>query len=257
MLSNWLLSALEPIELGSLVVAIIALLWMRLAFKWPFLLAALVSELMVDAILAWFLHRKAPYATYFYVYWLGLIALQALIRLGIITDIVRSFPAIGILPETAYWFVGIAGATMAVASALYCFFGSPHSATALSMHIKDSAVLFARCVSVAWLTFFVVMLASIKLVNLGWSPIGAGICNGVTARVCYATLYGELMMSKSPRVRLLGNEFESLCTIAVLLFWAYQFVRNSDPRATDVAAENPIVRHNLDVLRSMPERGER
>lgn len=123
----------------------------------------------------------------------------------------------------------------------------------LRSNISAMVRLIDRCVCGGWLAFEIALLASIKALRLGWSRIGAHVANGITARVCtcfvvsrlisvnssqihnwaaeigssssrYSHYWAAQIGSLTPaRIHHWANGFESLCSIAVFLFWSYQF----------------------------------
>lgn len=195
------------------------LVWRRHIKRWPFLFTALTAELLAD-VAGMLLIGHGTYHAYFYTYWTAQ-GVQSLLRLFVIGDIIRSFPGIDILTPKIYIFVGTAGATMAIASAAYCFHAS--SSTAHSM--LASALLMNRCSNIAWVSFIIAALGSIKLLNLGWDPFGARVANAYFLRVCAGMVVGELIAQRSIKMRLFANGLDSFVSIAAFSFWAALIIR--------------------------------
>jgi hypothetical protein len=221
---------LAPLEMVGLGCVVASLLLRRQAHRWPALFSALVLELSTDVVLLWLIHHPGHYTPYFYIFWISS-GLQAILRIWIIGDIVKSFPSIDFLPYSVYFFVGVAGVVMAAASATYCFQGSSQ----LPQDLVGSVVLMNRCVNIAWISFTAVILCSIKFLNLGWSQQGARITTGVVLRLCSIALVSELLTHPSPRLRSAANGFDSICSIAVCFFWVYCISRN--PRLPSAPTE--------------------
>lgn len=187
--------------------------------KWPFLFTALVVEMATDLACMVLIHH-GTYQAYFYTYWISQ-GLQSILRLWVIGDIIRSFPGIDIVTSKIYIFVGTAGATMAIASATYCY-----QTTASPAHsMLRTVLLMNRCSNIAWASFIIAVLGSIKLFNLGWDAFGAGIANGYFLRVCAGMIVGELIALKSIKMRLFANGIDSIASIAVFIFWAALIIR--------------------------------
>lgn len=237
--SQWLI-CLGVLEAAAIAVALLSVARSGLARRFPSLAFALAVELASDVALDVMLHRPNLYTDYFWIYWASVFLLSA-IRLWIIVDVVRSFPGIGFLPRSVYLFVGTSGLAMAAASVAYSLHGSglcPQMTNLLSSKASlycfiacmrnDAApvvILIDRCVCVAWMAFYFSLLLSIKILRLGWSSAGAHVANGITARICACLVVSWLLSSPSAHIRLLANIFDSLCSIAVFLFWFYQFSR--------------------------------
>jgi hypothetical protein len=238
-LAPYLLSACEPV---ALLIALVVAIRMRLAYRWPSLIASLAGELSADSILLWLIHHPGHYDAYFCTYWIS-VFLQSIVRLWIIADVARSFPGLGFLPKRVYLFVGASGATMAVASAAHALHRSglcPQMANlsianasihCLVMCLRSNAsaavILLDRCVNIAWAVFVLYLLASVKILGLGWSSMGARVANGVSARICCALVMAQIGSLDSARIHHYANSFDSLCSIAIFLFWSYSFSHTS------------------------------
>lgn len=249
MLSNWWLTSLACVEVSALAVAVFVMMRRpQLIAKWPSLFTSLATEFVADMLLLTWLSDRSHYKQYFYVYW-GSVGLRALLRLWIIADIVQSFPGLDFLPRRLYLFVGTLGATMAAASGWCCF----HDPGKFSAHIKDWAVMLNQCVNMGWAAFAIAVLASIKLLNIGWDKRGMGIATGVFLRVCgnlitgelYATtnhfsfqIHGHLFEMSAKSIRLLGNGLDSVFSIALFLFWSFMLLQPLDAHASVVDKED-------------------
>jgi hypothetical protein len=236
MQSNWWLNLLSPLEIIALAAVLFAILQRRILSRWPSLFTALLLEMTTDFVLGFLIQNGGHYKIYFYGFWITT-GIQAILRLWIIGDIVRSFPGIGFLPRSAYLFVGTAGAVMALASAVYCYQGSAR----LDQDIVSTTVLLNRCVNIAWLTFAVVMMGSIKRMNLGWSPQGAGMASGIILRICTTAVASELLSRPEKWLRLAADGLQSVCSIAIFVFWVYTIARNPLPHGPDVTDLDPEV----------------
>ncbi len=219
---DWWLSALTLLEVLAPMVALAVLLARRLAPLWPSLTLALAVEVLVDVSLYVLLHVPHQYATYYSLFWIAS-SIQAILRLWITADIVRAIPGIGFFPRTAYLFVGVLGLVMAVAAAAYTW----QDPVSVKDHLVFSTLLFNRAVNIAWVAFFLTMLALLKLLRIGWNPLGACVTTGVVLRICACAIAAELYTRPSHTIRLFANGLESVITIAVLGFWAYAFSASS------------------------------
>lgn len=241
MSSNWWLTLLSYAELAGMICVCGALIWKRQVGRWPSLFAAIILEFTTNVALLAFIHLHTPYRTYFYAYWVSQ-GVQELLRLWIIADIMRSFPGVEILPAKLYLFIGVAGATMAFASGYYCW----HLHYPLTRTIQETAFLLDRCVAIAWVTFSIVFLSAIKILHLGWSPIGARIANGVFLRLAAGLIIAEGINQHVKQIRLLANGLDSVFTIAVFFFWVYTIVATP----TDFVQEelSPEPHQRIDAL---------
>ncbi len=249
---DWWLSVLTHLEVVALVAALTILFPRRLAPLWPSLTAALGAEVLVDVSLYVLLHVPHQYATYFYLFWIAS-GLQAILRLWITADIVRAIPGIGFFPRTAYLFVGVLGFVMAVAAAAYTW----KDPVSIKEHLVFSILLFNRAVNIAWVAFFLTMLALLKLLRIGWNPLGACVTTGVVLRICASAVAAELYTRPSHAIRLFANTVESIATILILSFWAYAFSSASSYAVEDLseAADTEDVRFTLRLLeQAIPQR---
>jgi hypothetical protein len=250
--SNWWLSILSLLEAAAPAVALAILLVRRLAPLWPSLTAALAFEVLVDVSLYVLLHVPHHYATYFYLFWIAS-GVQAILRLWITADIVRAIPGIGFFPRTAYLFVGVLGVVMAVAAAAYTW----QDPVSIKEHVVFSILLLNRAVNIAWVAFFLTMLALLKLLRIGWNPLGACVTTGVVLRICASAVAAEMYTRPSHSIRLVANTLESIGTILVLGFWAYAFSAASSYTAEDLPVEEDSddVRFTLRLLeQALPQR---
>lgn len=237
MQSSWWVNLLCGLEVPALI-CVLASFWNKsLVARWPALFTSLALELAADLMLGFLMYMHFPYATYFYVFWITS-GIQSVVRLWIIGDIMRSFPGIDFLPGYVYQFVGIAGAVMAAASAIYCYHASP----SLGEELMGAVLILNRCICVAWLSFAVVVLASIKLINLGWSPNGARLGSGVFLRICAGAIASDLLAQSSLGLRMAADGFQSVCSIAVFISWIYYIHHNHQNHAegcvVQLVAEN-------------------
>jgi hypothetical protein len=199
-------------ELAGLSGVILMLVKRRLVKDWPALFSAVCLELGTNAFLLAWMAGHGRYKVYFYAYWWSA-ALQALCRLAIIADIIHSFPGLTFPKSKVYLFLGTAGAVM-LALSIYKCFGHKY----LFTNWRDFATLLNHCVYVAWATFGVMVLIMFKAVNLGWHPLAARLTVGLFARTCGLVLISQLYLHK-PSIRAVANGLDSLCSIAVFLFW--------------------------------------
>ena len=250
--ANWWISALTLLEMIAPIVALSVLLLRRLAPLWPSLTAALAVEVLVDVLLFVLLHVPHQYTTYYCVFWIAS-GIQAILRLWITADIVRAIPGINFFPRTAYLFVGVLGLVMGVGAAAYTW----QDPVSIKEHVTFWMLLFNRAVNIAWVAFFITILAVLKLLRIGWNPLGACVTTGVVLRICASALAAELYTRPSYGVRLFANMVESVATIAVLSFWAYAFSSVSSYSVADVAVEEDTeeVRFTLRLLEhAIPQR---
>jgi hypothetical protein len=268
--SKWLivLGICEPLAIVS---ALVSMSFFGIAWKFPSLLFALTIELATDVSLQVLLHHPSLYAAYFYTYW-GSVFLQSAMRLWVIADVARSFPGIGFMPKSVYLFVGTAGATISIASVAYCLhgegefsrltlcLGAKESLQCLGAWLRDDmssiVMLIDRCVNVAWLVFGISLLLSAKALGLGWSPVGAIIANGISARIFAGFIVSRLISSSSDRVFQWANSFDSLCSIAVFLFWSYCF--SPPPQHPEhESGDSPYTQSSLEALLAIRSGRER
>ena len=252
MLSEWWLSTLTLLEVVAPIVALLVLLTRRLAPLWPSLTAALACEVLVDISLYVLLHVPHQYATYFYLFWIAS-GIQAVLRLWITADIVRAIPGIGFFPRTAYLFVGVLGLVMAVAAAAYTW----QDPVGFKNHLVFSILLFNRAVNIAWVAFFLTMLALLKLLRIGWNPLGACVTTGVVLRICASAIAAELYTRPSRPVRTFANALESITTIVILSFWAYAFSSAAafTPESLPEEEDTEEIRFTLRLLeQAIPQR---
>jgi hypothetical protein len=212
---NWFTSLLTALEMLSLAAVVFIMIWRRQWSRWPSLLTVLSLELATDIACMLLMHYQGHYMAYFRTYWISE-AFQAVLRIWVIADIIRNFPAIEILPSTVYLFVGVASGTMAAASAVYCYHSHPHVADG---QIQNLAVMLDSCVSIAWSTFIAVVLMSIKVINLGWDPYQARMANGFFIRIIVGLVVAELLGVDSHTKRIFANVLAQIASIAVLLYW--------------------------------------
>jgi hypothetical protein len=256
---KWLV-VIGTCETIAIVLAFISVTRFGVMRRFPSLLFSLIIELATDVSLLILLHHPRLYTAYFYTYWAS-VFLQSAMRLWIIADVVRSIPGIGFMPRSVYLFIGLSGATMAFASAMYCLHrsGGPQLEHCLSASesirclaawmrndIASVVILIDRCVCIAWMAFSVSLLLCIKVLRLGWSPIGAHVANGITARICACFIVSRLISGHSAQARHWANGFESLCSIAVFLFWFYQFSR--PPQIPEPAWDDKYTQSSLEAL---------
>jgi hypothetical protein len=219
---SWWMHCLDVIEMGALACVLILILWKRLFSRWPALLFALAFELATDLRLHYLLlHPVGTYKKYFYTYWIAM-GIQAFLRLFIIADIIRSFPGLDFVPKRIYWFFGVIALTLSGCAGLYFFRSSHHGA----MQIKDCAVLLDQSIWVAWGAFFVAYLTLFKVLNFGWSGLGASITAGFGVRVCIGMTIAGLRTNESIKLRATANILESLATIVVFISWVCSFSRS-------------------------------
>jgi hypothetical protein len=176
-----------------------------------------------------------------------------MLRLWIIGDIMRSFQGIDFLPSKIYLFVGVAGATMGLASAYYCF----HSPGKLPEQWINLAFMLNQCVNVGWSTFCIAILAAIKLINLGWNPSGAKVTVAIVMRIVGDLLVGEMFTSHFRIIRVLGNCFDSIMTIGVCLMLTWLFINplaDDRSRVEDPASE--MVRRSAAMLLAFGKKRE-
>jgi hypothetical protein len=197
--------------------------------KWPALFASTVGELVSYSIMtAYLVHPRGHYNAYFYTYWISAFALPML-RLGIIADIIRSFPGIECIPQKLYCIVSLVGLTIGATSAYICYQGAMPSVSHSSapLFLLDMAVLINRAVSIAWCTFGVTVLIAIKGFNCVWSIDGSRIAIGLFFRsvvgLIAAELYGitKAQHINAGAIHRWASVVESLCIAAVFTFWAY------------------------------------
>lgn len=234
--SNWWFSLLTCAELMALAAVVFLMVWKRQLAKWPSLFTALSIELLTDLCCMALMSRPGHYRAYFYTYWPS-IALQAVIRLWVIGDVIRAFPGIDILSSRVYLFVGVAGATMASCAAYFCY----HTSGAPAHGLQNMALLLNRCVNIAWATFLVAVLGSIKLFNLGWDRYAATISNGFFMRICAGLIVGELMSINSITMRIFANSLDSACSIAVFSFWICAISREQDCPEAHIQGDVPTL----------------
>jgi hypothetical protein len=250
--SNWWFSALTLLEVLAPIVALTVLLRRKLAPLWPSLTAALAVEVLVDISLYVLFRIPHLYGAYFYLFWIAS-GVQAILRLWITADIVRAIPGIGFFPRTAYLFVGVLGVVMGIGAAVYTW----QDPVSLKDHIVFSVLLFNRAVNIAWVAFFLTMLAMLKLLRIGWNPLGACVTTGVVLRICGSALAAELYTRPSQSIRLFANGMDSIATIAVLSFWAYAFSSASSYTAEDLpeTEDSDDIRFTLRLLeQALPQR---
>ncbi len=241
MQSNWWLNLLSGLEIAILAAVAALMLARKLTARWRSLFCYVLVQLAMRLFLVYYLfYPKGHYRIYFWIYW-DSTALLALLRLGMIGDIVRSFPGLDFLPNAVYWFITITGMTMAIASGTFCYH---HSA---AFHeAQDTVVMLNNCVFIAWTTFLVSFLASIRLFNFGWSPQGACIAFGVFLHMSAGMIVAYLLMFKQRidiplvtgpflpqsnivvqiKIRLLANLMDS-CSIVVFCSWVLFVFRHS------------------------------
>jgi hypothetical protein len=255
--ANWLFQFLAYTEMAGLVAVIFAIIWKRQLAAWPSLFAAISLELSTDVSCMILMHLPGHYSAYFFTYWISA-AVQSLLRLWMIADIMRSFPGLDFIPAKLYLFFGIAGATMAATSAAYCWhihsgsipnlptfrhvqdFYSPACIKILRHAAPDIATLINRCVSIAWASFTIVMLLSIKLLRFGWSETGARIANGVFVRLCFGLVIAEMIAVKDVKIATLANGLDSLVSIGVFCCWAHAIIRSPGHAPKDIGQTESV-----------------
>lgn len=194
-------------------VAILATLILRRSWgTWRSIGMYCVCDLGFDIALVC---NHSKYSRYFYLYW-GALAVNALIRLWILYDVLDSFPGVKFIRSELRWLVAVIGTVMAVGSYYVAF----HDTRIFSKELQIAALNLDKCVSVLWGAFYLAALVGIVIFHLGWSRRGAYIANGLllstAANVVVATLF-----SGNSRAVLLGRFLLSVVSIASLATWLF------------------------------------
>ena len=245
MTSNWWMTLLEVLELLSPALVLLVIARRNLMAVWPSLTTALSFELISNVVLCTLLHQQHFYRPYFYCFWISS-GVQAVLRLWITADIVRAIPGIGFFTRSTYVVIGCIGLVMAVASAAMTW----HDPVTQS-RIVGTVLLLNRAVNIAWIAFFVSVLAALKLLHIGWNPVGARITGGLVLRIGASALAAEFYTHPSRPLRLWGNAVESVATIVVLVFWAMSLRSLRSEEMWDEVGDSEVAEFTLRLLQQV------
>lgn len=210
---------LTPLQYTIAIISFIAYLsltsimtYRRSYSRWPFLYSLAIFEILSEVILL-NLTGHTHYAAYFYTYWASKI-IRALLGLGLIFDIIRAIPGIGLAPRHLLIGFTAAAAAMTTGSAWLASSGGPQS-----FHFTMMALSLDRCIAVTWATFSVSLFCAVGFCGLGWTPTPLRVAATflVLTLISGANAYA---MSAWLSIAYKIDTFFSLCTVGVWITWS-------------------------------------
>lgn len=180
--------------------------------RWPFLFSLAAFEAVIRSYLLT-LNTIDHYTVYFYTYWAAE-AVQGLLILGLIFDIIRRIPGIKYAPShLAAGFVALAGAISGGCAWL------AHSGGSHTFHITMMVLSMDRCIVVTWGAFALSLFWSIGFCGFGWTATLIRMASNllIFILVCGISIYA---MSAWPQYAYQIDKFTSLCITGVWIFWS-------------------------------------
>jgi hypothetical protein len=224
----WILASLLQIALCVFIVK------RKLLKTWPTLFTACAVEVIASCILKSVEHR---YKLYFHVYWIY-VAVQALLRLCVIGDLIRAIPKFRFMPGDIRKTTLILAC---IAAALAICFAPHHETDAI---LRDTVLWLNYCVYAAWGSIIVVLLAGLAASGFGMTLTGARIASGfillilssMAASLAYVEA-GHYPAHARITIRLTANGVDSCVVAAVTAYWIYSLLERNTESALSAAEQ--------------------
>lgn len=200
--------------IGTVIeVAILATLVLRRSLgMWRSIAMYCICDIGFDIAIA---YNRSIYQRFFYLYW-GTLAVNAIMRLWILYDVLDSFPGVEFIRSELRWLVTVIGTVMAAGSYYVAF----HHTRIFSKELQIAALNLDKCVSILWGAFFLAALVGIVVFHLGWSRRGAYIANGLTLSTATNVVVATLFSGNSQAI-FIGRVLLSVVSIASLAIWLF------------------------------------
>jgi len=200
--------------IGTVVeVSILATLVLRRSWGiWRSIGMYCICDLAFDIAIAF---NHSIYKRYFFLYW-GALAVNAIMRLWILYDVLDSFPGVAFIRSELRWLVGVIGTVIAAGSYYVAF----HDTRIFAKELQIAALNLDKCVSVLWGAFYLAALVGIVVFHLGWSRRGAYIANGLLLATAANVVVATLFSGNSHSV-LAGRFLLSVVSIVSLGTWLF------------------------------------
>jgi hypothetical protein len=209
------------------------LLRRRALGRFPFLTSLLLFEIALTITL--FLFRSpAHYPQYFYIFWYAS-GVQAILRLGIVVDVVRSIPSIRYAPQRLMVLFSCVAVTVAAGSGYLASRGAPDAP-----HITAVVLSLARCVSVVWMTFGLALFFSVRSLGVGWTTAGLRVASGYFAGTSLS-MGAAYAMTVWPR---LYRTIDSAQTFGLAIVWLLLGVAASRPECPQPVTQEQVATYS-------------
>ncbi len=209
---------LTVIEILGQVAVLVLMIRLNKICRLPSIFVACSLNLIVYVTLLSLLGRPHLYSEYFYTYWSS-VAAQAIIRLWMTVDVLRSVPGLDLVPRRVILFIGAISLLMGAGAWQLTL----SDGVSQSLRVVSSTILFDRCVNFAEIAIMIGALLGIWLLRFGWDSHGALVSYGVVFHLASEVVVSAMISLSGHTLRLAANGLESVLYIGVLAFWSFCF----------------------------------